>query len=160
MGGGRFTFFYQEFVRRRRWLSDTEILEVFGVSQVLPGPNIGNFSVLIGQRLRGLRGAALAILAMLAPGAVLMVLLSALYFGGGTIPALPSILRGVAAAAAGMTVATALQLGYSLARSVQGVLIATVATISIAVLHLPIILTILVLGLTGIALCRPRRGAG
>jgi chromate transporter len=158
MGGGRFTFFYQEFVRRRRWIRETEILEVFGVSQILPGPNIGNFAVVLGQRLRGLRGAVLALLALLLPGAALMLVLSTLYFGRGEVPALSSILRGVAAAAAGMTLATALQIGYSMARSVRGVVTVLLAAGGIAILHLPIVLAILVLGATGIFLSRPRRG--
>ncbi len=156
MGGGRFTFFYQEFVRRRRWLTEPEILEVFGVSQILPGPNIGNFAVVLGQRLRGVRGALLALLALLLPGAVMMLVLSILYFSRGEVPALASILRGVAAAAAGMTLATALQIGYSMARSVRGVVIALLAAGGIVFLHLPIVLAILVLGAIGIFLSRPR----
>lgn len=159
MGGGRFTFFYQEFVRRRGWLTEAEILEIFGVSQILPGPNIGNFSVVLGQRLRGLRGAALALLALLLPGALLMLVLSVLYFSRGEVPALSSILRGVAAAAAGMTVATALQIGYSLVRSVRSVVIAALAAVAIAVFNAPIVFVILVLGTLGIALARPRSAA-
>ncbi len=160
MGGGRFSFFYQEFVRRRRWVTEPEMLEVFGVSQILPGPNIGNFAVVLGQRLRGTRGALLALLALLLPGAALMLLLSMLYFSGSEVPALPSILRGVAAAAAGMTLATALQIGYSLARSVRGVILALLAAGGIVLLHLPIVLAILILGAIGIFLARPRGESG
>lgn len=155
IGGGRFTFFYHEFVKRRRWLSEAQILEDFGVSQVLPGPNIGNFAVVLGQRLRGLRGAVLALAALLAPGAVLMLVLSALYFSRGEVPALSSILRGVAAAAAGMTAATALQVGQQLGRSLRGILLALITLLAIAILHLPTVLTIVALGLAGILLFRP-----
>ena len=156
IGGGRFTYFFHEFVRRRRWLTETEILEAFGVSQMLPGPNIGNFAVVLGQRLRGLRGAVLALLALLVPGAAMMLALSTLYFARGEVPAFSSIVRGVAAAAAGMTLATAIQVGQTLGRSWRAIPLAVITTVSVAILHLPTVVVIAVLGLAGISLFRPR----
>src|ERR1700722_19334150 len=109
LGGGRFAYFYHEFVRKQHWLNDTDLLDALALSQVLPGPNIGNLSVLLGQRLRGLRGAALALLAVLTPGAVAMLVLSALYFGHGQVPGLLPVFKGIGAAAAGLALATSLQ---------------------------------------------------
>src|SRR5579884_3638740 len=119
MGGGRFTYFYHEFARRRRWLSDAEMLDALALSQVLPGPNIGNLSVLLGARLRGVRGAAIALSAVLAPGALAMIVLSALYFGHGTLPSLLPIFKGIGAAAAGLATATSLQVAWSGVRSLR-----------------------------------------
>src|SRR4051812_5017783 len=102
MGGGRFTYFYHEFAQRRRWLTDAEMLDALALSQVLPGPNIGNLSILLGARLRGARGALLALVAVLAPGALAMLVLSALYFSHGHLPSLLPVFKGIGAAAAGL----------------------------------------------------------
>ncbi|MHB8575192.1 MAG: chromate transporter [Dehalococcoidia bacterium] len=155
MGGGRFAFFYHEFVRRRQWLTDANLLESLAISQVLPGPNIGNLAVLLGGRLRRLPGAAIGALAVLAPGALMMLGLSAVYFGGGQIPAVGPVLHGVAAAAAGMAVATALQVGRLSVRSVISVLL-VIVTVALVVLGLPTLGIVLLLGAAGTLLNRPR----
>jgi chromate transporter len=155
MGGGRFAFFYHELARRRRWLNEEELLESLALSQLLPGPNIGNLSVLLGQRLRGRRGAALALLAMLLPGALLMLALSVLYFGHGTLPGLEPALRGVAAAAAGLALATALQVGWRSVRTLRGVLLAALSLVLIVGVKLPTLLLIVALGALGTLLFRP-----
>jgi len=160
MGGGRFAFYFHEFVVRRAWLSQDDLLERMAISQLLPGPNIGNFAVLLGQRLRGLRGAALALLATLAPGALLMLLLSALYFTRGQVPAFAAGFRGIAAAAAGLALGTSLQIAYRGVPSLQAALFATLTIVAVAFLHIPTLLSILVLGSMGVLLHQARHRAG
>jgi chromate transporter len=156
MGGGRFAFFYHELVRRRRWLGDADLLDCLALSQILPGPNVGNLAVLLGQRLRGLRGAAIGLLGMLLPGALLMLLLSALYFGSGRVPGLEPALRGVAAAAAGLAFATGLQVAWRTIRSLRAVVLAVLSVAALVGLQAPTILLILALGTLGTFAFRPR----
>jgi hypothetical protein len=55
-----------------------------------------------------------------------------------------------------MTLATALQVGQTLGRSWRAIPLAVITTVSVAILHLPTVLVIAVLGLAGISLFRPR----
>jgi chromate transporter len=150
MGGGRFAFFYHEFARRRHWLTDSELLDGLALSQVLPGPNIGNLSVLLGARLRGARGGAIALVAVLAPGATLMLVLSALYFGSGQVPALLPVFKGIAAAASGLALTTSLQVAWKGVRSLRALALAAVTLVGVGVFRVPTVPAILVM--TGVGL--------
>ena len=47
----------RELVERQRWLTREQFVEMLAISQVLPGPNIVNLSLMLGDRFFGLRGA-------------------------------------------------------------------------------------------------------
>jgi chromate transport protein ChrA len=57
-------------VVRRTWLTGEEFLPGLTLSQLLPGPTVSNLSVFLGNSLNGPAGAALALLAVLLPGAL------------------------------------------------------------------------------------------
>ena len=63
IGGGyaMIPLIQREVVERRRWLSDTEMLDVIALSQTMPGILAANIAALVGQRLRGTRGALVAV---------------------------------------------------------------------------------------------------
>lgn len=159
MGGGRFAFYFNELVTRRRWFDEDELIEQYALANLLPGPNIGNWATLLGQRLRGVRGAVLALAATLAPGAALMLLLSAIYFSRGQVPAFTPIFKGIAPAAAGLTIGTSLQIVWRQGRTPAALLLAALTVAAILVLELPPLLTIGVLGVAASAGFRLRGAA-
>ena len=52
----------REVVARRRWLTPAAMTDVFALAQVIPGVIAINVALLVGQRLRGWRGAVAATL--------------------------------------------------------------------------------------------------
>ncbi|HEY5477695.1 MAG TPA: chromate transporter [Tepidiformaceae bacterium] len=109
-GGGRAAYFQDALVTRRKWITDEEFLEAVAVSQVLPGPNIGNLSAYLGQRLRGWRGAVIAMLCLTVPGGLAIVAMAWLYFNGMPASITGPVGKGVAAAAAGLAAAAVVRL--------------------------------------------------
>jgi chromate transporter len=105
LGGGRSTYFQDAFVRRRKWITDEEFLEAVAVSQILPGPNIGNLAAYLGQRLGGALGAAIAVVCLTLPGAISILAVAWLYFNGMPASVTEPIGRGVSAAAVGLAAA-------------------------------------------------------
>lgn len=101
VGGGRSAYIYEALVVRRTWLTGAEFLPGLTLSQLLPGPTVSNLSVFLGNSLNGSAGAALALLAVLLPGALAILALGVLYFEYGVGPALESALRGMGAAVVG-----------------------------------------------------------
>jgi chromate transporter len=69
----------RELVERKRWLTREEFVELLSVAQVLPGPNIVNLSMMIGDRWFGVRGAMSALAGMLAMPLVIVLVLASLY---------------------------------------------------------------------------------
>ena len=81
IGGGyaMIPLIQREVVERRRWLSEEEMLDVIALSQTMLGILATNIAALVGQRLRGTRGALLAVLGnILMP--IIFILLIALFF--------------------------------------------------------------------------------
>ncbi|HVY99932.1 MAG TPA: chromate transporter [Dongiaceae bacterium] len=111
-GGGLSAWIYREVVDRRRWLSEDEFLAGLTLSQILPGPNVVNICIYIGQRLRGTAGSVTAVLALLLPPMVVAVLLLVVFRSYGQLAWLHDLLEGIAAAAIGLT----FSVGYRAAR--------------------------------------------
>ena len=118
--GGVLPVAQRELVERQRWLTKEQFVETLAVSHVLPGPNVVNLALIIGDRAFGLRGAFAALAGLLlAPLAVVLVL-AALYGRFDQLPAVSGALRGMGAVAAGLVFATGLKLLGTLRRNAMG----------------------------------------
>lgn len=104
-------------VEERRWISPAEFAETMGLCQFLPGPNVGNASIVLGKRWFGLRGAVAAFLGLFALPFVWVMALGVLYAEFSSVPLLRQVVIGVGAAGAGFFVATAIKLGRPLIKS-------------------------------------------
>lgn len=114
--GGVLPFAYRGLVERRRWLSPAEFAEFLGLSQMLPGPTICNVGLMVGHRYAGLRGALAALAGLIVLPFLLVIALGVLYQRYGELMAVRDALRGMAAVAAGLILATAVKMGLALAR--------------------------------------------
>jgi chromate transporter len=94
-GVGMLAIIRQEVVERRRWVDDAQLSVAVAMGQMLPGPFVSNYAEYIGYELRGLRGMATAVVALLAPCFVLMCGLSFLYFRFGSVPLVTKLFSGV-----------------------------------------------------------------
>eukprot|EP01034_Spumella_vulgaris_P017298 gene17298-22057_t len=97
-------------VEEKRWLTDREFAELLGVGQVLPGPNVMNASILIGDRNQGLIGVVLCLLGQLVMPLIIVVALAVFYDRVASVPEVNAALIGAAAASAGLVLGTALKM--------------------------------------------------
>jgi chromate transporter len=153
--GGVLAVAQQELVERLRWLSKEQFVEMLSLSQVLPGPNIINLSLMFGDRHFGWRGALTAVAAMLAAPLVIVLALAALYVQFSAVPQVAGALRGMGAVASGLILATGLKLAPTLKRNPMGLwacgLIVVLSALAIGGLRLPLVWVVLVLGVSGFA---------
>jgi chromate transporter len=160
--GGVVAIAQRDLVEKRRWLTQAEFVEDWAVAQVLPGPNVVNLSLMIGDRYFGVRGGMVALAGMLGFPLVILLILAALFAGVSESAVVQGALRGMGAVAAGMIAATGLKLFPSLKKNVLGALVcyalAAMTFISVALLKLPLIWVIL--GLGGIGALRAYRLLG
>ena len=108
--GGVLAVAQRELVERLRWLSREEFVEKLSLAQVLPGPNVVNLALMIGDRFFGTRGAAVALAGMLLVPSLLVLALTAAYAEYADHPVVRSALRSMGVVAAGLITATALKL--------------------------------------------------
>jgi chromate transporter len=153
--GGVLPVAQRELVERLGWLTREEFLETLAVAQVLPGPNVINLGLMIGDRFFGWRGALAAVAGMLAVPLVIVLLLAALAAQAGSVPWVAGALRGMAVAAAGLVVATAIKLMPALRAGPLGprtaAAIGLAAFAGVGLLRWPLTGVVLVLGGAGFA---------
>ena len=158
--GGVLAVAQRELVDRRGWLTRLEFVELYAVAQLLPGPNVVNLSLMIGDRYFGLRGALAAISGMLLAPLLVVLALAASYQQLAQYPAVAGALRGMGAVAAGLILAMALKMLATLRGNVLGAALCTLLGLStltaIAVLRVPLAWVVIGLGLTGWGLARWR----
>jgi chromate transporter len=154
--GGVLAVVQRELVEKKRWLTREEFVEEWSVAQIMPGPNVINLAVAIGARYFGFRGAMTAVAGMLSAPLVVVIALALVYAQYAGNPHVAGALRGMGAVAAGLITATGLKLSAALKKHPLGVplcaLLGVATFVAIALLRLPLIWVLLVLGGIGCAL--------
>lgn len=139
-------------VDERGWLDEREYADVLAVCGVLPGPNVGNVSVFVGDRFHGLVGACLALTGLMSGPLTIMLVLGYLYAWLGAVPAIDGAIGGIAAAAAGLFLGTGLKMAQRLRFSPFELAILIGAFVAVGLLRWPLVPVILTLGPIGIVL--------
>jgi chromate transporter len=148
--GGVLAVAQRVLVDQKRWLTREQFVEVLALGQVLPGPNVCNVALIVGDRFLGWRGAFAALAGMIALPLVIVLALTALYAQYAHLPAVAGALRGMGAVAAGMFVGTALRLVGGLRHNPMGLAVCTLlgvaAFVAVALLRWPLAWVLLVAG--------------
>ena len=144
--GGTLPWAHRELVERRRWLTDREFVETLGLGQVLPGPNICNLAVMIGQHFAGYRGAAAALAGLLVTPFMCMIALGVLYQRFGSLHLAQAALSGMSAVVARLVLATGLKMTRGLPRQWRVWTFGALAFVGVGVLRWPLLVVVLVLG--------------
>src|SRR6201990_386954 len=90
--GGVLVFARRGIVEQHRWMTAEEFNETFALCHFLPGPNIVNFTMVFGSRIRGIAGGIAAFAGLVGPPMLIATILAALYAHYGEIDALRRIL--------------------------------------------------------------------
>lgn len=143
--GGVLPWARRSIVEQRGWLSAGEFNDLLALCQFLPGPNIINMSVAIGSRFGGIPGVAACFLGLMAAPMTIVIGLGILYAQVEDNPMVRRAFAALAAAAAGLVLATALKIAAPLRARPLDVGIAATSFIAIAVLRLPLLSVMLVL---------------
>ena len=102
-----------EVVRRRRWLSREEFLDLLGATNLIPGPNSTEMAIHIGRQRAGGIGLVVAGLCFIVPAALITLAAAWTYTRFGSLPQAAAVLYGVKPA----VIAVVAQALWSLART-------------------------------------------
>src|SRR5438045_5841777 len=112
--GGVMPWAHRTMVEERRWLTQADFAETIGLCQFLPGPNIGNASIVLGKRWFGVRGSAVAFLGLMALPFVWVLALGILYLEWASNPVVRALVTGVGATGAGSVIGSGRTLGRAI----------------------------------------------
>lgn len=84
-----------EVVRRRRWMTHQEFLDLLGATNLIPGPNSTEMAIHIGHRRRGWTGLFVAGVSFIVPAVLIVTALAWAYVRYGSLPRVTGILYGI-----------------------------------------------------------------
>jgi chromate transporter len=158
--GGVLAVAQRELVERKGWLTREDFVEMLALSQVLPGPNVVNLALMLGDRFFGLKGAFAAVAGMLAVPLVIVMALTIAYAEFSRLAFVSGALRGMGAVAAGLIIATAIKLMGTLGSNRLGPPLAAgfavLTFVMIVWLRWPLIWVIAGLGTAAVAIAYAR----
>ena len=151
--GGVLPFARHMMVEKRGWLTGKEFAELLAFSQFLPGGNIVNMGVVIGQRFRGVPGSVAAVAGLILLPTLIVVTLGSLYTRYADSALLHHTLAGMGAAAAGLILSMVAKMATPLFERGAGVSLgfAVLAFAGVAMFEFPLVLVLLVVAPLSIA---------
>ena len=84
-----------EVVRRRRWMTNDEFLDLLGATNLIPGPNSTEMAIHIGHRRAGWQGLVVAGASFILPAMLIVTGFAWAYVRYGSIPEVKGVLYGV-----------------------------------------------------------------
>ena len=161
--GGVLAVVQRELVEKKKWLTREEFVEEWAVAQVMPGPNVINLGLMMGDRYFGLQGAMVVLLGLLTFPLLIVLLLAVLFASVADLPAAQGALRGMGTVAAGLITATGLKLIPALKKNVMGIpvniALAVITFVAIALLRIPLAWVLLGVGAAACGYAYVRIGA-
>ena len=125
-------------VEHRKWLSPKEFVELFGICAILPGGNILNASVMLGDRNHGPLGSVVCMSSLLLAPLGLLLVVAIAYDSFSYLPDVRAATAGGASVAAGLIFGTAARLAKGIAPSIAAAAAGLATFFIVGVLHLPI----------------------
>ena len=84
-----------EVVRRRRWVSHSEFLDMVGACNLIPGPNSTEMAIHLGHRRAGFTGLAVAGACFIVPAVAITIAIAWAYVRFGSMPQVAGALYGI-----------------------------------------------------------------
>jgi chromate transporter len=126
---------HDETVKRRRWLSDQEFLDLVGATNLIPGPNSTEMAIHIGFLRAGWRGLIMGGTCFIVPAMLIVLLLAWIYVRFGSTPQAEWLLYGIKPVVIAIIVQALWSMGQ---KAVKGPLTVVVAVVVIALYFLGI----------------------
>jgi chromate transporter len=137
-------------VQQRHWLTEQEFAAGFALAQTLPGTAAGNTATYVGLKVRGWRGAAVAIAGFILPSMLMMIVLAILYRHLRYLPDTDYLFHGLNAAVVALVIVTAWRIGRNTLYKPWQWLIAVIACVVVAFFSATVLEVVLTAGLVGI----------
>ncbi|MCX7709271.1 MAG: chromate transporter [Clostridia bacterium] len=123
----------REVVDNRSWVAEEEIIDIFAISQSVPGVIAINTSIFVGNKVAGKSGAVAAAFGVILPAFVSIILVVTLLIGLQGNIYVEKVFAGIRAASAGLILLAAIKLGRNAVKGRLGYFIAIAAFLAITI---------------------------
>ena len=150
--GGIANALFHVVVEKRKWLTVEEYTMTFGLAQILPGAAPINTSIMIADRYQGISGVFCAIAGLLCVPLMSLIALALIYDQFSYLPEVRYGTIASVAAAAGLSLGTAMKASTRVLSSAPKVAMAIASFVAIGILRIPMIPAMLGLLIVGLCL--------
>ncbi|MFN3743725.1 MAG: chromate efflux transporter [Hyphomicrobiaceae bacterium] len=148
---GQIALMHRVLVEERKWIDERAYLQALNFCMLLPGPEAMQLATYVGWRLHGTLGGLAAGLLFVLPGALVILVLAALYAIFGTLPLAVALLVGIKAAVLAIVVEALIRIARRGLTATAHRWLAAIAFIAIFLLGVPFPLIVLAAALYGFA---------
>lgn len=153
---GQIALMHRELVEDRQWVSEEDYLHTLNFCHLLPGPEAQQLATWIGWRLHGWRGGLAAGLLFVIPGALVILVLSALYAVAANLDWFEALFLGVKAAVLAIVVQALVRIAGRALNTRFKQALAVAAFVALFLLDLPFPLIVLGAGVIGMVVAAMR----
>lgn len=104
----------KKFVEQLKWIDENEMLDLIAIAQSLPGVLAVNASVLIGYRLKKIRGAIVSSFGTVLPPLIILAIITLIYDSFRSNPIVAVVLKGMQIGVGALIFTVVLQMTYQL----------------------------------------------
>ena len=150
----------QEYVQKRHWITDEELLDITSVGRSLPGLMVGNVTYLFGYHAAGFPGALACLLGITLPSLIVLTAVTWCYGMVKDNLYVSRAMTGIRAAVVPIIASAALKLRKAALADSSGIFFLLLAFVLYFFFGISCILIVLISGLLGWLLClwRTRKG--
>jgi len=147
----------REVVERKKWLQYDLFIDSLIITQSVPGPLALNISIIVGQRLRGVKGGLTAALGVISPSVISVLAIVAFIFPVFRDSVyVQAVFYGLRPAVVALITASAFNLARDILRGWSGLLLTVLLLATALIFNFHPIVILLGGGLSGLALFRQR----
>ncbi|MGI5891125.1 MAG: chromate transporter [Bacillota bacterium] len=159
IGGGMamLPILQKEVVEKRQWLNEKQFIDMITITNSTPGPFAINAAVFLGYRLRGVKGAILAVFSVVLVPFFIIILLASFILQYSDNVWVNKFFAGAAPAVAGMILAMAVRMATGIIKSKFDIVAITIAFILLVLTDIHPFVIIVAGALTGIIFANRKR---
>jgi chromate transporter len=148
---GQIALMHRMLVDEKKWIDERSYLQALNFCMLLPGPEAMQLATYVGWRMHGTIGGLAAGLLFVLPGALVILVLAALYATLGTLPLAVALLVGIKAAVLAIVVEALIRIARRGLTSTDHRWLAALAFVAIFFFGVPFPLIVLAAALYGFA---------
>lgn len=145
LGGGyaMLPIIQKEVVKKKKWIGETEFLDMVAISQSAPGPLAVNISAFVGQKMKGLMGLITSTLGAILPSFIIIILVASVFLGIENSPVVQRVFQGIRPAVVALIAVPVISMGKTAKVNKKNFIIPLSAAVLVAVFKITPIYVIL-----------------
>ncbi|BBK75840.1 chromate transporter [Clostridium butyricum] len=145
LGGGyaMLPIIQKEVVEKKKWIGETEFLDMVAISQSAPGPLAVNISAFVGQKMKGLVGFITSTLGAILPSFIIIILVASVFLGIENSPVVQRVFQGIRPAVVALIAVPVISMGKTAKVNKKNFIIPLLAAVLVAIFKITPIYVIL-----------------